>query len=385
MPDSSISTSISAYSLLKGSIKIQKLGELAKADRQPALALTDTDNMFGALEFSDKMAGYGIQPIIGCELAVDFGDQDPAARNALAAGPARIVLLAARERGYRSLMRLNSRAFLETPIHQAPHIKLEWLEDDAEDLIALTGGPEGPISLAIHRRACGAGGASAATGWRSLFGDRLYIELQRHGVEQGAPRRSRPDRSRLRQGPAAGGDQRAAFRHARTITKRMTRCCASPAARLVAETDREQLTPDHRFKTRAEMAVLFADLPEALASTVEIARALRLPPDDAQADPAALHGRRRPDRGLRQRRSRRIAPAGRGGAGQPAPGPRPGAGRDRGDLSRAPRLRARRHHPDGISGLLPDRRRLHQMGEERRAFRSDRAAARARARWSPMR
>src|ERR1700676_893217 len=139
----------SAYSLLKGSIKIAKLGELAKADRQPALALTDTDNMFGALEFSDKMAGYGIQPIIGCELAVDFGDQDPNARNAMAALPSRIVLLAARERGYRSLMRLNSRGFLETPVHQAPHIKCEWLEGDAEDLIALTGGPDGPISLAI--------------------------------------------------------------------------------------------------------------------------------------------------------------------------------------------------------------------------------------------
>src|SRR6202049_2269375 len=139
----------SAYSLLKGSIKIQKLGELAKADHQPALALTDTDNMFGALEFSDKMAGYGIQPIIGCELAVDFGDQDPNARNALAAGPSRIRLLASRERGYRSLMRLNSRAFLETPVHQSPHIKFEWLQDDAEDLIALTGGPDGPISLEI--------------------------------------------------------------------------------------------------------------------------------------------------------------------------------------------------------------------------------------------
>ena len=139
----------SAYSLLKGSIKIQKLGELAKADRQPALALTDTDNMFGALEFSDKMAGYGIQPIVGCELAVDFGDQDPNARNALAAAPARIVLLASRERGYRSLMRLNSRAFLETPVNQPPHIKFEWLQDDAEDVIVLTGGPEGPISLAL--------------------------------------------------------------------------------------------------------------------------------------------------------------------------------------------------------------------------------------------
>ena len=87
----------SAYSLLEGALVISKLAEFAKADHQPALALTDTDNMFGALEFSEKLAGYGIQPIIGCELAVDFGDQDPNARNALAAAPTRIVLLAARE------------------------------------------------------------------------------------------------------------------------------------------------------------------------------------------------------------------------------------------------------------------------------------------------
>src|SRR5207302_8384802 len=171
----------SAYSLLKGSIKIQKLGELAKADCQPALALTDTDNMFGALEFSDKMAGYGIQPIVGCELAVDFGDQDPNARNALASAPSRIVLLAARERGYRSLMRLNSRAFLETPVHQSPHIKLECLQDDAEDLIALTGCPDGPISLALH-----ADHTALATArcdrLANLFGDRLYVELQCHGI-----------------------------------------------------------------------------------------------------------------------------------------------------------------------------------------------------------
>ncbi len=52
------------------------LAELAKKDRQPALALTDTDNMFGALEFSEKMAGIGIQPIVGCALGIDFGDQD---------------------------------------------------------------------------------------------------------------------------------------------------------------------------------------------------------------------------------------------------------------------------------------------------------------------
>src|ERR1700743_2372666 len=171
----------SAYSLLKGSIKIQKLAELAKADRQPALALTDTDNMFGALEFSEKLAGYGIQPIIGCEVAVDFGDQDPNARNALSAAPARIVLLAARERGYRSLMKLNSRAFLETPTTPAPPIKFEWLEGDAEDLIALTGGPDGPISLAINADQA-ALAAARCERLASLFGDRLYVGLQRHSV-----------------------------------------------------------------------------------------------------------------------------------------------------------------------------------------------------------
>ncbi len=64
----------SSYSLLESAINIARLAELAKADRQPALALTDTDNMFGALEFSDKMASAGIQPIIGCSLAVDFAD-----------------------------------------------------------------------------------------------------------------------------------------------------------------------------------------------------------------------------------------------------------------------------------------------------------------------
>src|SRR6266516_6531439 len=257
----------SAYSLLKGSIKIAKLGELAKADRQPALALTDTDNMFGALEFSDKMAGYGIQPIVGCELAVDFGDQDPNARNALA--PSRIVLLAARERGYRSLMRLNSRAFLETPVHQSPHIKLEWLEDDAEDLIALTGGPDGPISLALHadHTALAAGRCDRLA---NLFGDRLYIELQRPGIDK--ERRAEAgliDLAYAKGLPLVATNEPYFASNDDYEAHDALLCIAG--GKLIAETDREQLTPDHRFKTRAEMAVLFADIPEALASTVEIA------------------------------------------------------------------------------------------------------------------
>ena len=259
----------SAYSLLKGSIKIAKLGELAKADRQPALALTDTDNMFGALEFSDKMAGYGIQPIVGLELAIDFGDQDPNARNALAAAPARIVLLAARERGYRSLMHLNSRAFQETPIHQSPHIKLEWLEGYSEDLIALTGGPEGPISLAL----LGDHTALAATRCdrlAGLFGNRLYVELQRHGIDKERRVESGLIDLAYAKGLPLVATNEPHFASADDYEAHDALLCIA-GGRLIAETDREQLTPDHRFKTRAEMAVLFADIPEALASTVEIA------------------------------------------------------------------------------------------------------------------
>jgi DNA polymerase III subunit alpha len=259
----------SAYSLLKGAIKIGKLAELAKADRQPALALTDTDNMFGALEFSDKMAGAGIQPIIGCELAVDFGDQDPSARNALAPAPARIVLLAARERGYLSLMRLNSRAFLETPTHQSPHIKFEWLQGDAEDLIALTGGPDGPISLALTADQPDLA-AIRCDRLAGLFGDRLYVELQRHGIEK----ERRVEAALIDLAYAKGlplvATNEPYFATADDYEAHDALLCIA-GGRLIAETDREQLTPDHRFKTRAEMAVLFADLPEALASTVEIA------------------------------------------------------------------------------------------------------------------
>src|SRR5450755_4601709 len=103
----------SSYSLLEGALPIARLAELAKADRQPALALTDTDNMFGALEFSDKMAGSGIQPIIGCALAVDFADQDNQMRpgggglSASARALPRLVLLAATEAGYRNLLHLH--------------------------------------------------------------------------------------------------------------------------------------------------------------------------------------------------------------------------------------------------------------------------------------
>ena len=259
----------SAYSLLKGSIKVAKLADLAKADHQPALALTDMDNMFGALEFSEKLAGSGIQPIVGVELAIDFGDQDPNARNAHTIMQPRMVLLATRERGYSSLMRLNSRAFLETPVHQSPHIKLDWLKDEVEDVIVLTGGPDGPLAQALIADQAELA-AQRCEKLAQLFGDRLYIELQRHNIEK--ERRAEAgliDLAYTRGIPLVAANE-PFFATAEDHEAHDALLCIA-GGRIIAESDREQLTPDHRFKTRAEMAVLFADIPEALASTVEIA------------------------------------------------------------------------------------------------------------------
>src|SRR4249920_3001104 len=313
----------SSYSLLEGALTIARLAELAKADRQPALALTDTDNMFGALEFSDKMAAAGIQPIIGCALAIDFLDQDSGPRPGT--GPMqerpRIVLLAARESGYRSLMRLNSRAFLETEPNEQPHLKLAWLEDESDGLIALTGGPGGPLDAALL------GGQDQLANGRCeallrLFGDRLYVELQRHGTT--AERTAEPALVELaytRGIPLVASNEPLFARREDYEAHDALICIAE--GRLMVETDRRQLTPEHRFKTRAEMTELFADLPEAIASTVEIAQRCAFRPrvqapilprfsvgsEGAAVDEAA-ELRKRAEAGLEQRISNHgIAPS----------------------------------------------------------------------------
>ena len=262
----------SSYSLLEGALTIARLAELARSDRQPALALTDTDNLFGALEFSDKLASAGIQPIIGCALALDFADQEAAPRNG--SGPSlrrpRIVLLAAREGGYRSLLRLNSRAFLESAPGEQPHLKLNWLEGETEELIALSGGPSGPLDAAL---AVGQGGLAndRCAVLACLFRDRFYVELQRHGAA--GERAAEPALVELAyaHGIPLVATNEPFFAQREDYEAHDALLCIAEG-RFLVDSNRRQLTPEHRFKTRSEMMALFADLPEATASTVEIAQ-----------------------------------------------------------------------------------------------------------------
>jgi DNA polymerase III subunit alpha len=259
----------SSYSLLEGALTIARLAELAKQDRQPALALTDTDNMFGALEFSEKMADVGIQPIVGCALGIDFGDREGRSGASVDRWP-RVVLLAARQEGYRSLMQLCSRAYLETATQERPHVKLDWLEGQTNGLIALSGGPNGPLDLAIT------GGQSALAAARCerlqrLFGDRLYLELQRHGLAAERAAESVLIELAYARGIPLVATNEPLFATREDYEAHDALLCIADG-KLIADGDRRQLTPEHRFKSRSEMAALFADLPEALAASVEISK-----------------------------------------------------------------------------------------------------------------
>ncbi len=178
----------SAYSLLEGALIIPKLAKLAVASGMPALGLTDTSNMFGALEFSDKLAGAGVQPIAGVSLAIDFCEakKDDTPRKGPAGGHAQrdgmIALYAMDEVGYANLMKLASRAHLGTADVEPPHIKRADLEKHAAGCIVLSGGPDGPINRALIEGQTDVAAARLQVLQR-LFGDRLYIELQRHGLK----------------------------------------------------------------------------------------------------------------------------------------------------------------------------------------------------------
>lgn len=170
-----------AYSLREGALGLGKLIDFAVRDEQPALAVTDTNNLFAALEFSEKAAKAGIQPIIGAQLRVSFADSKSTGIGARDEGMANVVLLAKTEAGYLNLMRVASRAWLDTAEGDEAHVTLAALGADAAELIALTGGPDGPLDRMFAAGRPEVARARLET-LQGLFGDRLYVELQRHNL-----------------------------------------------------------------------------------------------------------------------------------------------------------------------------------------------------------
>ena len=261
----------SSYSLREGALTIAKLAKLAIADDQPALAVTDTNNLFGALEFSEKLAKEGVQPIVGVQLGVDFGDEPASAAGIErpTAGAGGLVLIARNEAGYESLMRLVSRAWLDAEATGEPRAALAALAEETAGLIALTGGPSGPIDRLIREGQADLARARLA-GLQGMFGDRLYVEIQRHGDDS-----ERETERYLRDMAYRGGLPLVAtnepyFAARSDFDAHDALLCISDGA-MLEDDARRRLTPEHRFKTRAEMRALFADLTEATDNSVAIA------------------------------------------------------------------------------------------------------------------
>ncbi|NUS21425.1 MAG: DNA polymerase III subunit alpha, partial [Mesorhizobium sp.] len=261
----------SAYSLLEGALQLGAIVGHAVKDEAPAIAVTDTNNLFGALEFAQKAVKDGIQPIIGCQIDLAFsGEAVEAQRDRRRQGPemSPVVLIAASEVGYANLVRLISKVYLETPPGEPVHLTSVMLEGKSDGLICLTGGPRGPIGAALKadRRDLA---EQRLLFLKGLFGDRLYVELERVAGYDRMVEKSTVDLAYTHDLPLVATNE--AFFSKRDDYEAHDALIAIAEGSVVAADNRRRLSPDNFLRSQADMARLFSDLPEAIDNTVEIA------------------------------------------------------------------------------------------------------------------
>src|SRR5579871_2906394 len=259
----------SAYSLLEGAIRPKELADLAYDRAMPAVAVADVNNLFGAYEISETLAKRGVQPITGALLSVET-DAKRDATAGFRRKPPLLPLLVQKEQGYANLSRLLSAAYLEVDQGDWPHVSLSALAAHGDGLVALTGGPGGPLNRLLLE-----GQAEAARSLLEIlaghFPGRLYVELQRHGLaDERAVEGTLVDLAYALGLPLVATND-VHFAAEDSFTAHDALLCIADST-FVGQQDRRRLTKEHRFKSAAEMSALFADVPEALASTIEIAR-----------------------------------------------------------------------------------------------------------------
>ena len=256
----------SAYSLLEGAIKASKIPGLAAGAGMPAVAMADRVNLFGALEFSEACKGAGVQPLVACALPVTGIGGKKSERWAKVPT---VVLICQDETGWLNLAALSSSAYLDAG-DEEPGVPWAKIVERSEGLILLSGGPDGPVDpLFVQNKPDEAN--AALSRMAEAFGDRFYVELQRHGV---------PAEGQAEQGLVAWAYENDAplvatndvhyAKQAQAKSHDALLCIADGA--FTGQEDRRRITDQHWFKPADEMRRLFADLPEACDNTIDIAR-----------------------------------------------------------------------------------------------------------------
>ncbi len=248
----------SPYSLLEGAIRFEALVEACKKYYMPAVAVADRNNVFGALEAAETLSKIGVQSITGVTLRLYEADAELGD----------VALYAQNETGYLNLMALCSRVYDNE--HNQSGVQVSDLEALHEGVICLTGGPEGPINK-ILRNGNVAQARKLLQRLQTCFADRLYVELQRYaGFEPPIVEEGLIDLAYAMAIPLVATNQ-SFFMHGSDFRAHDALICIAEGA-YVDQTDRRQYTEDHRLKSPEEMVTLFADLPEAVANTIEIAQ-----------------------------------------------------------------------------------------------------------------
>jgi DNA-directed DNA polymerase III (polc) len=262
-----------AYSLSEGAIRIKALPKLCRADAMPAVAITDTNNLFGALEFSATLGGDGIQPIIGCQLSLRRGEatsQTGATTTRNEAPTSSVVLLVQTREGYANLLHLLHIAYTEPDSSEKPQVGVDALLRHADGLILLTGGPDGPIGrLLLEGKRDDA--AALLARFAAAFPDRLYVEILRHGLaDEDATENAFLDLAHRQALPIVATND-VHFATPDLYEAHDALLCIAQGT-VLTNPERRRLSREHYLKSPEAMAELFADLPDAVGNTVRIAR-----------------------------------------------------------------------------------------------------------------
>ncbi|MGB8078549.1 MAG: DNA polymerase III subunit alpha [Gallionella sp.] len=257
----------SEYSISDGMVRINEAVAAAKRDSMPALALTDLNNFFGLVKFYKAARSEGIKPVIGCDVYIsNDADQDR---------PHRMLLLCQSGAGYLTLCRLLSRAYLENQHRGRAELRREWFHQHSEGLIALSGAHLGDVGSALLSGNA-AQARKFAREWAGLFNDRYYIEVQRAGFADEEHHLHAATQLAAELGLPVVATHPVQFLSVADFKAHEARVCIAEGYVLNDKRRARAFTDRQYFKSQSEMAELFADLPEALQNSVEIARRCNL-------------------------------------------------------------------------------------------------------------
>jgi DNA polymerase-3 subunit alpha len=256
------------FSIVDSTCRIDDVVQAAAEDQQPALAVTDLSNLFGAIKFYKAARSKGVQPILGAEIFLEGLGVDPLAMT-------RVMLLVQSHQGYLNLSELLARAWTQNMVKSNAVVKLAWLQELSDGLILLSGAQAGPVGQALVQGDASRA-AELALQLASIFTHRFYLELQRAGRPEDNSHVLATVKLASRLSLPVVATHPVQFLTQDDYESHEARVCISEGEILGNQRRVRKFTRDQYFKSSAEMQTLFADVPSALANSVEIAKRCNL-------------------------------------------------------------------------------------------------------------